>query len=143
MGRMTRGSYESRITVPRLAAAICVAAASLGTVLLLSYLPRIIRPIEEMLDQARTLGDPTAGQDETAYLIDTFRNSISTLKAQEGELKMLHDREKMRADDLERVTAALTRSLTSGLIAIDAAGGIVDSNAAGRALLGGDATHTL
>lgn len=124
-------------------AAICVAAASLGTVLLLSYLPRIIRPIEEMLDQARTLGDPTAGQDETAYLIDTFRNSIATLKAQEGELKLLHDREKERADDLERVTAALTRSLTSGLIAIDAAGGIVDINAAGREILGVDATQSL
>ena len=124
-------------------AAICVAAASLGTVLLLSYLPRIIRPIEEMLDQARTLGDPTAGQDETAYLIDTFRNSIATLKAQEGELKLLHDREKERADDLERVTAALTRSLTSGLIAIDAAGGIVDINAAGREILGVDAIQSL
>lgn len=124
-------------------AAICVAAASLGTVLLLSYLPRIIRPIEEMLDQARTLGDPTAGQDETAYLIETFRHSIATLRAQEGELKQLHDREKMRADDLERVTAALTRSLTSGLIAIDAAGAIVDINAAGREILGVDATRPL
>jgi len=124
-------------------AAICLAAASLGTVLLLSYLPRIIRPIEEMLDQARTLGDPSAGQDETAYLIETFRNSIATLKAQEGELKLLHDREKIRADDLERVTAALTRSLTSGLIAIDAAGAIVDINSAGREILGVDATESL
>ena len=77
------------------------------------------------------------------YLIDTFRNSIATLKAQEGELKLLHDREKERADDLERVTAALTRSLTSGLIAIDAAGGIVDINAAGREILGVDATQSL
>ena len=51
-------------------------------------------------------------------------------------MKRLHDREKSRADELERVTAALTRSLTSGLIAIDANGRIVDINAAGRDILG-------
>ena len=117
-------------------ASICIAAASLGIALLLFYLPRITQPIEQMLDQARTLGARAAGQDETAYLIDTFRNSIATLKEQEGELKRLHDREKLRADDLERVTAALTRSLTSGLIAIDVGGAIVDINSAGREILG-------
>jgi signal transduction histidine kinase len=52
-----------------------------------------------------------------------------------GELKRLHDLEKTRADELERVSAALTRSLTSGLIAIDANGAIVDVNHAGREIL--------
>jgi len=33
--------------------------------------------------------------------------------ALKAELKQLHEREKIRADDLERVTAALTRSLTA------------------------------
>ena len=124
-------------------AGICIAAASFGIALLLFYLPRITQPIEQMLDQARTLGERAAGQDETAYLIDTFRNSIATLKDQEGELKRLHDREKMRADDLERVTAALTRSLTSGLIAIDVGGAIVDINSAGREILGVPAGEAL
>lgn len=118
-----------------LAAIISVGAASLGTVLLFAYLPRITQPIEEMLDDARSLGERNAGQDETAYLIETFRNSISTLKSQEDELKRLHEREKSRADELERVTAALTRSLTSGLIAIDASGSVVDMNAAGREIV--------
>ncbi len=117
-------------------AAISLAATSLGTMLLLLYLPRITRPIEQMLGDAKELGERTGDQDETAYLIETFRNSIATLKMQEEELKRLHDREKTRADDLERVTAALTRSLTSGLIAIDANGEIVDINAAGRDILG-------
>ncbi|MEO6260611.1 MAG: PAS domain-containing protein, partial [Thermoanaerobaculia bacterium] len=117
-----------------LTAAICIAAASLGASLLLFYLPRITRPIEAMLDHARELGAP-GDQEETAYLIDTFRNSIATLKTQEAELKQLHDREKTRADDLERVTAALTRSLTSGLIAVDAEGLILEMNSAGRDIL--------
>jgi two-component system nitrogen regulation sensor histidine kinase NtrY len=121
-----------------LTAGICIAAASLGLSLLLFYLPRITRPIEQMLDDARALGTGAGDQEETAFLIETFRNSITTLKYQEEELKRLHEREKLRADDLERVTAALTRNLTSGFIAIDAAGGIVDINAAGRDILGID-----
>src|SRR5437660_9464270 len=49
----------------------------------------------------------------------------------------------MRADDLERVTAALTRSLTSGLIDIDVSGAIVDINSAGREILGINASESL
>ena len=121
-----------------LTAGICIAAASLGLSLLFFYLPRITRPIELMLDDARALGTGAGDQEETAYLIETFRNSIATLKYQEEELKRLHEREKTRADDLERVTAALTRNLNSGFIAVDAAGAIVDINAAGREILGLD-----
>ncbi len=117
---------------------ISIAATSFGVMLLLLYLPRITRPIEEMLGDAKELGERSGDQEETAYLIETFRHSIATLKSQEAELKRLHDREKTRADDLERVTAALTRSLTSGLIAIDASGLIVDINASGREILGVD-----
>ena len=124
-------------------AAICVLAASLGAMLLLFYLPRVTRPIEEMLDDAKALGERSAGQEETSYLIDTFRKSIATMRSQAEELERLHDLEKTRADDLERVTAALTRSLTSGLIAIDAAGNVLDLNAAGREILGVDAAASV
>src|SRR5260370_34350058 len=96
-----------------------------------------------MLDDARALGTGAGDQEETAYLIETFRNSIATLKYQEEELKRLHEREKTRADDLERVTAALTRNLTSGFIASDAAGNIVDISAAGRQILGLDPSEPL
>jgi PAS domain S-box-containing protein len=119
-------------------AAICIVAASFGAALLFFYLPRITQPIEQMLDDARSLGAGAGDQEETAFLVATFRKSISTLKAQEEELKQLHEREKTRADDLERVTATLTRSLTSGFLAVDAAGAIVDINAAGREILGLD-----
>jgi two-component system sensor histidine kinase PilS (NtrC family) len=125
-----------------LTAAICILAASLGIALLLFYLPRVTGPIEQMLDDARQLGAP-GDQEETAYLIDTFRQSIATLKSQEEELKRLHDREKTRADELERVTGALTRSLTSGLIVLDATGAVADINAAGREILGIDAATSV
>jgi len=117
-------------------AGISLAATIMATLLLIGYLPRIVRPIERMLDDARALGEREVGEDEQSYLIDTFRKSIATLKAQESELKQLHEMEKMRADELELVTATLTRTLTSGFIAVDRDQHVVDVNAAGREILG-------
>lgn len=64
---------------------------------------------------------------------------VATLQKQEDELKVLHEREKTRADDLQTVSATLMRSLTSGLIAFDAEDRIVEMNAAARAILSVDA----
>lgn len=118
-----------------LMAAICITAALTGMVLLLLYLPRITRPIEELLDHAREVGAQHEDEDETRYVIETFKHSIATMRAQEEELRRLHSQEKMRADDLARITATLKRSLTSGFIAIDAQGNILEINAAGREIL--------
>lgn len=117
-------------------AVICVVATLTSILLLILYVPRILRPIEEMLDHARHLGGESEPRDEASYLIETFRQSIETLKAQEQELRRLHEIEKSRADDLERVTATLTRSLTSGFIALNPDGGILDVNSLAREILG-------
>lgn len=117
-------------------ASISVAAAVTVMVLLVFYIPRITRPIESMLGDARALGARDERQEETAYLVSTFRESISKLREQEHELKRLHEAEKNRADELEMVTATLTRSLTSGLIALDPRGNVLEINAAAREVLG-------
>jgi signal transduction histidine kinase len=106
-----------------------------GTLLLLLYLPRITRPIEALLDEAAQFEKHDPMIDEQQYLIDTFRKTIATLRTQEEELRRLHDQQKSRADDFERVTAALTRSLTSGFIAADPTGQVADVNASGREIL--------
>lgn len=117
-------------------ASVSVAAALTGMVLLLLFLPRITRPIEAMLDHARQLSERDERTDETTYLIDTFRDSIDRLRAQEAELKRLHEAEKTRADELEMVSATLTRSLTSGFIALDPDARVLQVNAAAREILG-------
>ncbi|MEO8218086.1 MAG: ATP-binding protein, partial [Acidobacteriota bacterium] len=119
----------------RWTAGISLASTMLATLLLVFYLPRILRPIEEMLAQAESLGDRAPHVDEAQYLIETFRSSISTLKIQERELKRLHELERTRADDLQRITATLTRSLTSGFIALDQSRKVVDINQAAREIL--------
>ncbi|HXI12543.1 MAG TPA: ATP-binding protein [Thermoanaerobaculia bacterium] len=122
--------------------AIVFVSTLLGSILLFLYLPKIVRPIEQLLDEAREVGERGAETDETEYIINTFRTTIATLKRQELELQELHVREKSRADDLERITATLTRSLTSGFIAVDAAGLIVDLNRSAREILNiADSSH--
>ena len=116
-------------------ASICIAAALTGLILLGLYMPRITRPVEQLLDQAREVGAQEGGTDDTTYLIETFRDSIARLKMQEGELKRLHEAEKHRADELELVTATLTRSLTSGFIAIDPSAKVLEVNTAAREIL--------
>ena len=116
-------------------AIICVLATIAVTILLFLYLPRITRPIELMLDQAGHISEREAGQEDTHYVVETFKKSVTVLKAQEDELRRLHSLQKTRADDLERVTSALTRSIVSGFLAIDQNGSILDVNAAAREII--------
>ena len=115
--------------------AVSLAAVIAGMLLLFLYLPRITRPIEQMLDSAAEIRERAPHVDEQQYLIDTFRVSIDLLKAQKQELQDLHDAQKVRADDLERITSALTRSLTSGFLAVDPDGNVVDLNVSAREIL--------
>jgi signal transduction histidine kinase len=119
----------------RWVAGIVIFASVGGVALFMILLPRVVRPIDMMLEDARALGERSDYEAEDHYLIETFRRSISTLQEQERELRRLHDYEKTRADDLERITATLTRSLTSGFIAFDTTGRIVDVNRSAREIL--------
>lgn len=123
----------------RMTIAISTAAAGLGIVLLFLYLPRIVEPVERMLGEARTVGAQAEGVEDTRYLVETFRSTIETMKVQAAELERLHEKERVRAGELELLTATLTRSMASGFLALDPAGRIVDLNRAARDILGIDA----
>lgn len=116
--------------------AVAFIATFIGAILLLLYLPRITRPIEEMLVAAEQLEPRDPNVDERDYLVQSFRSTIERMQAHEAELQRLHDLQKSRADDLERVSGALTRSLTSGLIALDPEGRVVEVNQVAREILG-------
>jgi signal transduction histidine kinase len=107
---------------------IAVGGSTAAVILLLLYLPRITRPIDKLMNHAREVAQRDAAQEDTAYLIQTFRDTIDRLHSQEDALKR-------RADELELVSATLTRSLTSGFISIDTEGRIVQMNGAAREIL--------
>ncbi len=104
---------------------IAIGGSTAAVILLLLYLPRITRPIDELIAHAREVADRDAVQEDTDFLIQTFRDTIDRLKS--------------RADELELVSATLTRSLTSGFISIDTEGRIVQLNGAAREILAIDA----
>lgn len=115
---------------------IVLAATAGGTILLLLFLPRIVRPIEQLLNEARSVADRPAHEDEETFLLATFRSTIDTMRQQESELKRLSAIDRARVDELEAVTRTLTRSIRSGFVAISADGTVIDVNGAGRRLTG-------
>jgi PAS domain S-box-containing protein len=117
-------------------AGIVILGSLAVTILLVQYLPRIVRPIEEMLAHAREVEVKAAGVDEARYLVETFRRTIDTLKEQKEEISRLHDVERTRAADLERVSSTLKRSINSGFFAVDDQGRIVDVNRLAEDMLG-------
>ncbi|HEY0142153.1 MAG TPA: ATP-binding protein [Thermoanaerobaculia bacterium] len=119
----------------RMTIAISTGAAGVGILALFLFLPRITRPIEQMLDEARSISDQGGNVDEARYLVETFRSTIETMKRQAVELEQLHEAERTRANELELLTATLTRSLTSGFVALDRGGAVVDMNRAAREIL--------
>lgn len=125
----------------RLTAIGAFAATVITTILFALFLPRIIRPFESMLRSAREV-EPAGTGDEAAYLVDTFRRTIDRLRKQEVELHRLHELEKTRADELERIVSTLKRSLASGFLALDPNGRIVEINDAGRRILDVDYDRT-
>jgi signal transduction histidine kinase len=116
-------------------AGIAISATIAGAILLLLYVPRITRPIEEMLVTAEAVVPRDPAIEESDFVVASFRQSIAKLQEHEAELRRLHEIEKSRADDLERVTGALTRSLTSGLLALGPDGRIVEMNGVAREIL--------
>lgn len=128
-------SVNAARRLARMTIAISTGAAGVGILALFLFLPRITRPIEQMLDEARSVSDQGGNVDEARYVVETFRSTIETMKRQAVELEQLHEAERTRANELELLTATLTRSLTSGFVALDRAGAVVDMNRAAREIL--------
>lgn len=115
----------------RIAAASASAAAVAGIALLAMNAFSFIRSSDGGLSVARR----ESARHADSYLLETFETSMQTMKGRERELRRLHDQEKERADELATVSNTLVRSITSGFIAVDAEGLLVDVNAAARDLL--------
>ena len=125
----------------RRTALIIGALATLATVggllILILYLPKFLRPLEEMLVQAELLATkPRGGDDDARYLVHTFREAVERIQDQDNELGHLRDAASSRTPDVHALARALNHSFSSGFLALDAAGSVIAINAAGRTILG-------
>jgi len=116
--------------------ALATIATMAGLLLFTLYVPRFVRPVEEMLDQAGRFSENVRGDHDARYLVQTFREAVERIQEQSRELDHLRDAASSRSPDIFELARALNASFSSGFLALDAQGTIVAINDAGREILG-------
>ncbi len=111
-----------------------------GALLLAWALRRILRRRDESGKPADEFAPPSAPvENQAAFAAASMQAVIKRLRDQEKELERLHRLEKERAEQTERLSDAVTRSMPTGLLLVNAAGLITNANPAAQAVLGGSA----
>jgi len=121
--------------------ALVTMATIAGLLILTLYLPKFMRPLEEMLAHAPLIGERERGDDDARYLVHSFREAVERIQTQAQELDHLRDAASERTPDVRELARALNRSFTSGFLALDARGSVVAINDAGRDMLDVDASR--
>ncbi len=69
-------------------------------------------------------------RDDHSFMLTSIQHLVNRLREKEKELAELHQREKMRADEAERLSSDIVRNLSDGLILWSPAGKILTLNPA-------------
>ncbi|MFN7974575.1 MAG: ATP-binding protein [Acidobacteriota bacterium] len=108
--------------------------------LLVFFIRVFMRPYRVLMSTAKAAGlQPNASADETAFVVNTFRETIARLKDREEELRRLHRREKTRADEQARLASHIARSMASGVVVFNMEGKLDFMNRAAEEILRCDA----
>jgi signal transduction histidine kinase len=138
-GRIVFYFDNSRWVAGRRAALVVGALATIATMagllILILYLPKFARPVEEMLAQARRLSDQSRGDDDARYLVQTFRDAVERIQQQSTELDHLRSAASSEGPDVRELAQTLERSFSSGFLSLDGDGNVVAINEPGRAIL--------
>jgi signal transduction histidine kinase len=86
-------------------------------------------------DKSDEMGATPRADNPTAFMAASMQAVIQKLKEQEKELELLHQREKERAQQTERLSEAVTSNMPSGLLLVNASGLISSANPAAEAAL--------
>ncbi len=116
--------------------ALATIATMAGLLIFILYIPKFLRPVEEMLAQAQRLAGNPRGDHDARYLVHTFREAVERIQEQSQEIDHLRTAATSHTPDLAELARALNRSFSSGFAAIDANGSILAINDAGRSILG-------
>lgn len=116
--------------------AFATIATIAGLLILILYLPKFARPVDEMLEQARQLSQQPRGDDDARYLVQTFRDAVERIQRQSTELDHLRDAATSRTPNVMELGRTLERSFSSGFLSIDGSGNVVAINEPGREILG-------
>jgi len=130
-GRVVR----SVVPVPRVVsllrgagAALAVAVAVGGGLLVWALITRVLAPYRELLAEAVRVTRGPGEEAEDRFLVETFRGTVRRLELSEAALRR-------RADDLEVLAEVLTRGSTAGVVITDPGGKVRATNAAALELV--------
>jgi PAS domain S-box-containing protein len=112
-----------------------VSALSLVLLAVVLFVHSLVAPHRRLVAEARSVASELSDSieqdtDEGKFLLSTFQEVVARLKDKERELASLHKLEKARADETEALASDIIRSMTTGLVSLDASGRIALVNPA-------------
>lgn len=96
----------------------------------------IRRSVKEQLGGEPAQSFRVKQENPSAFVTASMQGVIERLRAQEQELARLHQLEKERAQETERMSEAVTRNMPAGMLLVNANGMIASANPAAETALG-------
>lgn len=110
----------------RILSAVVLTINGALVLLVVLFLRHLMAPFERLLERAKEVSRPTAGEGEIEFLVATFERGLAGLAATEQR----------EEDDFAAIERTLVASLQSGLLVLDREGNVLATNAVGTELLG-------
>ncbi|HEV2852552.1 MAG TPA: ATP-binding protein [Thermoanaerobaculia bacterium] len=110
----------------RILSAVVLSIDGALVLLVILFIRHLLAPYDTLLERAKQVGEPGAGEGEIEFLLATFERAVTELSRAEREPE----------DDIAAVERTLLASLESGLLLLDREGAVLAVNAVGAGLLG-------
>jgi two-component system, NtrC family, nitrogen regulation sensor histidine kinase GlnL len=119
------GTLGAQLRGLRILSAVVLSINGALVLLMILFTRHLLAPYETLLERAKQMGEPGAGEGEVEFLLATFERALTELsKAERGP-----------DDDIAVIERTLSASLASGLLLLDREGAVLAVNAVTETLL--------
>jgi signal transduction histidine kinase len=122
---LAAGGLARQLRGLRILSAVVLTVNGALVVLVVLFIRHLLAPFERLLERAREVSRPTAGEGEIEFLVATFERALAGLAASE----------RREEDDFAVIERTLVASLQSGLLLLDREGCVLAANTVGIELL--------
>lgn len=120
------GTLKAQLRGLRILSAVVLSINGALVLLVILFTRHLLTPYETLLERAKQMGEPSAGEGEVEFLLATFERALGELsKGERGP-----------DDDIAAIERTLSASLASGLLLLDREGAVLAVNAVAETLLG-------
>ncbi len=120
------GTLTAQLRSLRVLSVVVLSINGALVLLIVLFTRHLLAPYETLLQRAKQMGEPGAGEGEIEFLLGTFERALTELsRAERGP-----------DDDIAVIERTLSSSLASGLLVLDREGAVLAVNAVAETLLG-------